>query len=99
MARRASLRMVSEASEPSEPAKPMTVASAAESGTQRDLLVALRARIAADIDNPNTPPRDLAALSMRLLAIAKEIGAIDAHAKVDGVGRAAATPDEEWSAS
>jgi len=29
---------------------------------------------------------------------AKEIGAIDSHTKADGVGRAAATPDEEWSA-
>jgi hypothetical protein len=77
----------------------MTVKAAAEDGDRRDLLGALRARIAADIDNPNTPPRDLAALSRRLLEIAKEIEALDAETKADDIGNAAATPDEEWAPS
>jgi hypothetical protein len=73
------------------------VKAAAETGTRRDLLVALRARIAADIDNKNTPPRDLAALSRRLLEIARDIDALDAAEKADDIGDAAATPDEEWA--
>lgn len=78
---------------------PRTVAAAAETGDQRQLLVALRARIASDIDNPNTPARDLAALSRRLLEIAKEIKALDAADEDDDIGQAAAIPDEEWTAT
>jgi hypothetical protein len=81
------------------PRRATTVKAAAESGTRRDLLAALRARIAADIDNLNTPPRDLAALSRRLLEIAREIEALDAEAGTDDIGEAAATPDEEWAPS
>jgi len=77
--------------------RPATVKAAAETGSRRDLLVALRARIAADIDNKNTPPRDLAALSRRLLEIARDIEALDAAEKADDIGDAAATPDEEWA--
>lgn len=77
--------------------KPLTVKAAAEGGKRRDLLVALRTRIAADIDAPNTPSRDLAALSRRLLEIAKDIEALDAAEKVDDISDAAATPDEEWA--
>lgn len=79
--------------------RPMSVKAAAEAGERRDLLVALRARIAADIDDANTPPRDLAALSRRLLEIAREIEALDADTEVDDIGEAAATPDEEWTGS
>jgi len=79
--------------------KPLTVKSAAESGIQRDLLVALRSRIAADIDNPNTPARDVAALSRRLLEIARELELLDAAEKADDIGEAAATPDKEWASS
>jgi hypothetical protein len=77
----------------------VTVKSAADSGVQRDLLVALRSRIATDIDNPNTPSRDLAALSLRLMAIVKDIEALDAETRMDDIGNAAATPDEEWASS
>jgi hypothetical protein len=79
--------------------KPFTVREAADSGTRRDLLVALRARIATDTDSPLTPARDLAALSRRLLEIAREIEAIDAHDEGDEVGDAAATPDEVFAAT
>ena len=76
-----------------------TVKTAADSGDRRALLIALRARIAADIDNPNTPPRDLAALSRRLLEIVKDIEALDAEARLDDIGEAAGTADERWSAT
>jgi hypothetical protein len=78
--------------------KPVTVQSAAEGGSRRELLVALRARIATGIDNPNTPARDLAALSLRLLDIARELELLDAAEKADDIGEAAATPDKEWAA-
>jgi hypothetical protein len=84
---------------PEAPKPPVTVKAAAETGSRRDLLVAMRNRIATDIDAPNTPPRDLAALSRRLLEIAKDIEALDAAEKADDVGTAAATPDEEWAAT
>jgi len=84
---------------PPQPRVLMTVKAAAEAGDRRRLLAALRTRIATDIDNANTPPRDLAALSRRLLEIAREIEALDAETKADDIGDAAATPDEEWASS
>lgn len=79
--------------------KPLRVTAAAQGGDRRELLVALRARIAQTVEDPNTPPRDLAALSRRLLEIAKEIEAIDAGDQEDDIGAAAATPDEQWAAT
>jgi hypothetical protein len=79
--------------------RPASVKSAAEGGNRRELLTALRSRIAADIDNPNTPSRDLAALSRRLLEIAKDLEVLAAADKVDDIGDAAATPDQEWASS
>jgi hypothetical protein len=77
-------------------ARRLTVSQAAKGGDLRELLVALRERIAATVDGPNTPARDLAALSRRLLEIARDIEAIDARAGDDDVSVAAATPDEKW---
>jgi hypothetical protein len=100
MARKtAPLRIAAEGEKPEGPKKPLTVKAAADSGNRRDLLVALRSRISTDIDSPATPARDLAALSRRLLEIAKEIEAIDAEEADDDISSAAATPDEEWTAT
>lgn len=96
--RKPSLEVVTDKT-PQRSRKPRSVKAAADSGDRRELLIALRARISADVDNPNTPARDLAALSRRLLEIAKEIEALDAEAKVDDIGEAAALPDEEWAAT
>lgn len=57
--------------------KPLSVSEAAEKGSHRDLLVAMRTRIAQTVANPDCPPRDLAALTRRLQDIAKEIEVID----------------------
>lgn len=95
MTQKSPLRVVEDGE--GSPKKPLNVKAAADGGDRRELLVALRARIATDIDNPNTPARDLAALSRRLLEIVKEIEAIDAHDQGDEVGEAATTPDEEWA--
>lgn len=72
------------------------VKAAAESGDRRELLVAMRDRIAVAVENPRTPPRDLAALTRRLLEIAKDLEAMDAEDADDDISAAAATPDEEW---
>ena len=60
-----------------EPKRPQTLEEAAKSGTHRDLLVAMRDRIATAVQDPNCPPRDLAALTRRLNEIAKDIRALD----------------------
>ena len=46
-------------------------------GSRRDLLVALRHRLAAAFDDPRTQPRDLSPLSLRLLEIQREISDLD----------------------
>lgn len=76
--------------------KRKSITQAANEGTQRELLVALRARIAKSVEDPNTPARDLAALSRRLLEIAREIEAIDSQDGEDEIGSAANTPDAEF---
>jgi hypothetical protein len=78
-------------------AKPKTVSQAAAGDDVRELLVAMRARLALAVENPNTPPRDLAALTRRLHEVVRDIAAIDAAAgEGDDVGEAAQTPDEEF---
>ena len=67
--------------EPEQPKRPQTLEEAAKSGTHRDLLVAMRDRIATAVQDPNCPPRDLAALTRRLNEIAKDIRALDLAAK------------------
>lgn len=90
------LRAVTAADKP-VPALQRTIVEAAEDGDHRELLVAMRRRVASTVQDPNCPPRDLAALTRRLQEIGKEIEALDAKAKQeateDGEGR---TPDEEW---
>lgn len=79
-----------------KPLKSDTIKKAAGK-SKRDLLVALRDKIAAEIDD-GIAARDLAALSRRVLEITDQIEAIDAEEKGDDVGNAAATPDEPWEA-
>jgi hypothetical protein len=76
----------------------MTITQAAARGTVRDQLVALRDRVAKTVEDPNCPPRDLAALTRRLMEITKEIDAIDVRDAEDSGGAGAATPDDEWEA-
>jgi hypothetical protein len=58
----------------------------------------MRARVATAVEDPNTPARDLAALTRRLLEIAKEIEAIDAAEEQEGRD-ANTTPDEAFDGS
>ena len=72
----------------------MSVHQAAQEG-RRQLLIALRDRIAADID-AGVPARDLASLSRRLLEIDRELESQIADEDGDDIGEAAATPDEPF---
>lgn len=87
------LRAVTPDEKPVKPAQPKTVTQAADSGTPRELLCALRTRIAKQVEDVNCPPRDLASLSRRLLEIAKEIEALDAAASQEA--REDAEADDE----
>ena len=75
MAARKTLRAV-QADEKPQPKAPKTILEAAEAGSRIEELRAMRRRIARALDDPNTPARDLAALSRRQLEIGKEIEAI-----------------------
>jgi len=66
------LRPVGPDETPAKPSK-LSVSEAAERGTHRQLLEALRDKIAKTIEGANCHPRDLAALSYRLQVIAKEL--------------------------
>jgi hypothetical protein len=69
-----------------ERAAPKSVTEAAKSGTTRELLAAMRDRIAVAVENPNTMARDLAALTKRLAETVREIEAIDARDETEGAG-------------
>lgn len=75
MAARKTLRAVA-VDEKAEPKRPSTILEAAEQGSRIEELRAMRRRLAVALDDPNTPARDLAALSRRQLEIGKEIEAI-----------------------
>ena len=68
-------------------AKAKSVTEAADGGTTRELLVAMRARIAKAVEDPNTPARDLAALTKRLVEVVRDIEAIDAREEQEATQR------------
>ena len=84
---------------PGETAKkaPKSVTAAAATGTTRELLIAMRARIAKAVEDPNTPARDLAALTKRLVEVVRDIEVIDAREEQEAT-RSGPTEDEAWSA-
>lgn len=84
--------------EKAPPAKPLTITEAASEGSHRQLLVAMRDRIAKTVESPDCPPRDLASLSRRLMEIAKDIEALDLAAKQEGK-RAGTRGDEAFDAA
>jgi hypothetical protein len=86
-----SLRVATEADAPK---KPKTLTEAIESGTYREILVAQRRSIVADLPNEKGPAK--AALHRQLGLISKEIETLDA-AQTEGEGSVAAdTADEAW---
>jgi hypothetical protein len=81
--------------ETAEKPRKLTVVQAAAEGSHRELLVALRARIAAAVASPSCNSVALAALSRQLVLLSKEISVIDAREE-DAGGEGAAIPDEAW---
>jgi hypothetical protein len=75
----------------------MTVTDAATKGGRRDLLVAMRERVARAVEDGATPARDLAALTRRLMEIAREIEALDVRAAEELEDDNVAA-DEDWEA-
>ena len=94
-ARRQPLRAVG--AEEKSPARAKTVAQAAAGGDHRELLVAMRERIAQTVSNPDCPPRDLASLTRRLQDLSKELEALDLRAKEEGADAADVAADEAWT--
>lgn len=76
--------------------KAKSVAQAAADGDHRELLVAMRERIAQTVSSSDCPPRDLASLTRRLQDIAKEIESIDLRAKEEGEDADGTAEDEAW---
>lgn len=74
MPRKTPLRAVD--STDTAPRKSSSILQAAEAGSRLEELRAMRRRLASAMDDPNTPARDLAALSRRQLEIGREIEAI-----------------------
>jgi len=75
--------------------EPKTVLEAAESGDRVAELVQIRRVIAKALDNENTSPRDLAALSRRQMEISREIEALKRQ-RLEAAEQGAISGDEEW---
>jgi hypothetical protein len=89
------LRAVATDEKPPSKVALKTVLEAADEGSRVDELRAMRRRLARAIDDPNTPARDLAALSRRQLEIGREIEAIEL-AEDEDRSVIARTDDEVW---
>jgi hypothetical protein len=70
-------------------------------GTEREVLVTLRFRLARFLDDPNIPAREFASNSRRLLEVDRSIRAIDAAAGGSGdtIGSATGTDDQPFDGS
>ncbi|WP_156161661.1 hypothetical protein [Nocardia vulneris] len=91
------LRAVADDERPPAAKKPMSLAEAVENGDHYQILLAQRRQIVVDMKDANGPAK--AALHRQLSLLSKEIEVIDSASTDDPVGRAAATPDEDWDES
>lgn len=89
------LRAVADDEAPPSAKAVRTILESAESGSRIDELRAMRRRLARALDDPNTPARDLAALSRRQLEIGREIEAIQI-AQDEDHSVIASDADEAW---
>jgi hypothetical protein len=94
MATKPTLRAVAE-DEKAERKAPRSILESAEAGSRLDELKAMRRRLARAMDDPNTPARDLAALSRRQLEIGREIESIEI-AEDEDQSVIVRTDDEVW---
>jgi hypothetical protein len=98
MAAKRTLRSVGPDEKPATKKKeePKTVLEASESGDRISELTAMRRVIARALDNENTSPRDLAALSRRQIEISKEIDAMKRQ-RSEEAEQGAVASDEQWT--
>lgn len=82
---------------PAPPSK-KSLADLLKSDDKRELLTAMRERVATALADPNTPARDLAALTRRQMEIAREIASMDAEERQEAAEDAEAA-DEDFDAS
>lgn len=94
MAPKPTLRAVAE-DEKLERKVSKSILESAEAGSRLDELKAMRRRLARAMDDPNTPARDLAALSRRQLEIGREVEAIEI-AEDEDQSVIVRTDDEVW---
>jgi hypothetical protein len=94
------LRAVGDGEAPSPPEKVKSISQAARDGSERELLVAIRDRIAETVERADCPPRDLASLTKRLQDIRKEIALLDATSKQpESASRQAHDVDDKFDSS
>lgn len=94
-----SLRAVGPDEKPSAKRPAKSVTQAAKEGTPRELLVAMRDRIAKAVEDDKTSPRDLAALTRRLSEVVRDIEAIDARTQQEEARASAEVSDGPFDAS
>lgn len=94
--RSTALRAVGEDEKPPPAKQIKSVLEATEHGTRTDELIQMRRVIAKALDNENTSPRDLAALSRRQIEISREIEALQRQQSEEAESTDAAE-DDEWS--
>ncbi len=80
------------------PRRKLTVTEAADRGSVREQLAALRERIATAVEDAECPARDLAALSRRLIELTREIAVIDERVALEAEEQDAGTPGTAWEA-
>lgn len=93
--RRSPLRAVEPGESAPEP-RVLSVDKAAAEGSELELLMSMRDRVAVAVADPNCAARDLAALTRRLREITKDIDALRAR-QVEEALDAADAPDEQWN--
>jgi ribosome-binding protein aMBF1 (putative translation factor) len=93
------LRAVGDDEKPARKQPQKSVTQAAKAGTPRELLVAMRDRIAKAVEDEKTSPRDLAALTRRLSEVVRDIEQIDARERQEAAAGAGEVADEPFDAS
>lgn len=96
---RKNLRVISDGETAPEPAKPVKLTVAAAEGDGWGMLLAMRTRLAKAVESPETPPRDLASLTKRLMEVQREIELIEAREGQEVESVARRVQDDSFDAS
>lgn len=77
----------------------LSITEAARAGDRLAELEAMRLILAGAVQSSNTPPRDLASLTRRLIEVGREVEELKALARQEGDGDDQPVPDEAFDAS